>query len=388
MTGKLIVETIFCDAELNLMVQRTYFARLKRTLLSLSRITVPEDLDVVHLLYVSVDKKRWLQELETLTGRLSRTSAVSFRVIPYGHPSNGYSSGGQAHPDTVKGPNKQHPLRNHLFRSTGEDVVDRPYEYIARATLDDDDLWLPWQAQEIRRVCMNLVSEPADQVVGVGLRNNFIAYSDEGGVKAQSVAMNRMLTGNKFYFYPPTAFDQIGTLSPWNVPELMTVNYRERYRRTGVDLRIQEHNVPGFVYMRRGNNLSAQQKTGYVTTEHGAADFADEAAMYESLAADRVSGMMPPRPMEIDYGIDPAQYRISVRRQANGDVSFSTNVQEVFGGESRFAFHLLRGVEPVQKLGYGARTSGVFRDAPANCRVKIYVRAEDGRRESKVSNVV
>lgn len=385
--GYLLVETVFCDAEEDREVQRTYFARFRRTLYSLARVRVPAGLSATHLVYVSADKQRWLPELEALAARSPR-GGIRARVVRYGHPAEGYASGGQTHPDVLKGPNKQHPLRNALFQSTEEVDPQSPYDYIVRCTLDDDDLWLPWQAEEIQRVCHDLVAESVDQVVGVGLRRNLLAHSGDEGVQVQFTEMKRMLTGNKFYYYPRTAFDRLVTLSPWNVPEQMTENYRERYRATGVDLRIQEENRPGFVYLRRGSNLSAQQKTGFVTRTFGALSYPDEAEMYRALAAGAAPAGAPESMAGIRYGIDPAEYRLTVRRLPNGDVAFDTNAPEVYGTAARYAFHLLRGVETVQEQAYSPRASGVFRAAPSRCRVKIYVRSEDGRRESRMSNVV
>lgn len=378
----LFLETIFCDAEPSAMTQLTYFQRLERTLASLAKVRVPGGMNAVHLIYVSVDKQQWINRLHQLVAHWAPDADIATRIVRYAHPSNGYEQLTQAHPDVLKGPNKQHPLRKRLFGAAAGAIPE--HHTVLRMTLDDDDLWLPWQLEEVARAVSEAQYQWPERPLGIGLRQCLLAYVSDDGVGVEHVAMNRMLTGNKVFVFPPEHRGLALSYSPWGIPELMTENYRETFQRIGFELAIVENHRPGFVYMRRGDNLSGQNKTGFVTAVHGTWTAAEEQALVQQCEVQLADGSeFGP----VQFGIDPPQYRINVRR-SGAIVSYSTNVQEVHGSTVRCAFHLLQGSTVVAKTGYGRLTTGAFTDAPQHSRVKLYVKMPDGARESKVSHVV
>ncbi len=378
----LFLETIFCDAEPSAMTQLTYFQRLERALESLARVRVPGGMNAVHLIYVSVDKQQWINRLHQLVAHWAPEAHIVTRIVRYAHPSDGYEQLTQAHPDVVKGPNKQNPLRKRLFGAAVGAVPE--HHTILRMTLDDDDLWLPWQLEELARAVSEAQGRWPGRALGIGLRQCLLAYVSGDGVKVEHVAMNRMLTGNKVFVFPPEHRDLVLSNSPWGIPELMTENYRDSFRRIGFELAIVENHRPGFVYMRRGKNLSGQNKTGFVTATLGTWPAVEEKSLVQRCVSE-LAGVVDHGPVR--FGIDPPQYRINVRRNG-GTVFYSSNVQEVHGTTVRCAFHLLQGSTVVAKTGYGRLTTGAFTDAPPQSRVKLYVKMPDGARESKVSHVV
>lgn len=376
-----VIETVFCDGETKLMTQMLYFRRFERTLLSMSRVRVPQDVRAIHIIYISSDKKQWLPRLRSAVKHFAHTSGMETRIVVYAHPSHGYPALTAGHPDVLKGPNKQAPLRNRLFLAAQLDIA--PDHTLVRMTIDDDDLWLPWQLDEMIAAIDQAYAHTEYPTFGIGLRRNFLAHVDETGVRIEDVSMSRMLTGNKAFVFPPQQREKALLYAPWNVPETMTENYREQYRAQGIDLLVFEGNRPGFVYMRRGNNLSNQQKTGFITATHEVSAVAAENALLDHLSDPTRTSP----PSEGSFTIDPPVYRITVKRSGE-DLSYHSNVKSAVGDDVRLAFHLLRGTVVVAKTGYGRVASGVFRNAPPGCRVKMYVQKADHSRESKVSNVV
>lgn len=376
-----VIETLFCDGETKLMTQMLYFRRFEQTLLSMSRVRVPQGVRAVYVIYISSDKKQWLPRLRTAVGHFAKSWRMETKIVVYAHPSHGYPALTAGHPDVLKGPNKQAPLRNRLFLAAQLDIAAD--HTLVRMTIDDDDLWLPWQLEEMITAIDRAYAHTDYPAFGIGLRRNLLAHVDENGVRIEDVSMSRMLTGNKAFVFPPEQREKAMLYAPWNVPETMTENYREQYRAQGIDLLVYEGNRPGFVYMRRGTNLSIQQKTGFITATHTVSAIVTENELLGHLSDSS-------RPSPISRGtftIDPPVYRITVNRTGDG-ISYHSNVKSALGNDVRVAFHLLRGTTVVAKTGYGRVTSGVFRKAPAGCRVKMYVQRADQSRESKVSNVV
>lgn len=376
-----VIETLFCDGETKLMTQMMYFRRFERTLLSMSRVRVPESVRAMHVIYISSDKKQWLPRLRTAVEHYAQSSRIETKIVVYAHPSHGYPALTAGHPDVLKGPNKQAPLRNRLFLAAQLDIA--PDHTLVRMTIDDDDLWLPWQLEEMLKAIDRAYEHVEYPAFGIGLRRNFLAHVDENGVRIEDVSMSRMLTGNKAFVFPPDQRDKALLYAPWNVPETMTENYRQQYRAQGIDLVVFEGNRPGFVYMRRGSNLSNQHKTGFITETHEVSTVVDENALLAHLSEPTRTSQTS----EATFTIDPPVYRITVKRGGD-DVSYHSNVKSALGNNVRLAFHLLSGTTVIAKTGYGRVASGVFRNAPPGCRVKMYVQRADQSRESKVSNVV
>lgn len=376
-----VIETVFCDGETKLMTQMLYFRRFEQTLLSMSRVRVPQGVRAIHVIYISSDKKQWLPRLRTAVAHFAKTSRMETRIVVYGHPSHGYPALTAGHPDVLKGPNKQAPLRNRLFLAAQLDIAS--HHTLIRMTIDDDDLWLPWQLEEMITAINRAYTQAEYPAFGIGLRRNLLAHVDENGVRIEDVSMNRMLTGNKAFVFPPQQREKAYLYAPWNVPETMAENYRDQYRAQGIDLLVYEGNRPGFVYMRRGTNLSNQRKTGFIIETHAVSTVVAEKALL-----DHLSEQSPPsQPSEGTFTIDPPVYRITVNRTGD-DISYHSNVKSALGNDVRLAFHLLHGTTVVAKTGYGRVASGVFHNAAPGCRVKMYVKRADQSRESKVSNVV
>lgn len=253
------VETIFCDFEFDFGIRKTFLRRWMAALRGLAKITVPPATEVHFFLYLSRDKTYEREALEAFLNSLDDSPNRKFHLIEYSHPPTGYGVDESAHPDLYKSPNKASPNRNVLYRRAIAGITLKNFDRLVRATLDDDDFWLPWQVIEILRAAEQ-VYDP-DKIVGVGLRQAAVAYIPQKMVDV--VEFSHHMNGNKFYVSPKSQFDKQVDLSPWSIPEQFNALNQRKMSRIGVGLRSLATNVPGWIYGRWGGNLSLHSKSRY-----------------------------------------------------------------------------------------------------------------------------
>lgn len=261
MRGKCIVlvETIFCDNERDATVRQDFFQRWYISLRALAGVSVPVDCTVKYILYLSDDKFQEKVLVQAFLASLSPEVARRFVVVPYEHPTDGYESRGVVHPDSLKNPNKTAPRRDWLFEAALTRISVEGYDRVIRATLDDDDFWMPWQLHEFIQAA-DRVFQPG-KIIGVGLRNAMVAYHDAS--KADVVELTHHMNGNKFYLSEIGLFNRQRVLSPWSIPEDFNDSNIARMERAGVSLSSVGENNPGWIYNRWGGNLSLHDKTRY-----------------------------------------------------------------------------------------------------------------------------
>lgn len=261
MPGKYIVlvETIFCDNERDATVRQDFFQRWYISLRALASVSVPVDCTVKYILYLSDDKLQEKVLVQAFLASLNPEVARRFVVVPYEHPTDGYGSKGVVHPDSLKNPNKTAPRRDWLFEAALTRISVEGYDRVIRATLDDDDFWLPWQLHEIVQAAEG-VFEPG-KILGVGLRNALVAYHDAS--KVDVVELTHHMNGNKFYLSEIGLFSRQRVLSPWSIPEDFNEANVARMGRAGVSLTSVGENNPGWIYNRWGGNLSLHDKSKY-----------------------------------------------------------------------------------------------------------------------------
>lgn len=250
-----ISETIFCDSESNFSVLDVYFERLVKCLHSIANLDI-SGFDYRHILYISGDKSTHIEKIQNLNFAGLGDRLV---VIKYEHPEEGYNLPGD-HIDLIKNPNRSPGYRDKLFAMVGLDFED--YDFIIRIAIDDDDLWLPWHIKNIVEYVGDKyfnVEYSEKFIHGIGILNSYIAYVASDKCIVEKVELNRFICGNKFYV--SNDWGWISKWSPWSFPDLVDDAVVLKFRsRHGIQLNSLSTNDPGFIYVRRGSNLSVQNK--------------------------------------------------------------------------------------------------------------------------------
>lgn len=267
----LIAETIFCDNESDPAVRNLYFSRWLHSLEWIAKLEIPEHVDFYLVMYISRDKVDETQAIYLFLKGLPESIQERFQLVLYDHPSEGYNLDSEKHPDSIKNPNKVAPRRDKLFERAWKQLPASNADRIIRATLDDDDFWLPWQLKEMVRIA-NIAFEE-NQIVGVGLRQACVSYLEER--KTDVVEMTHHMNGNKFYVSSFLMIEKQRKLSPWSIPEDFNENNVARLARAGVKLKSTKANRPGWIYGRWGGNLSLHNKSNYYARRLFAFSFDD-----------------------------------------------------------------------------------------------------------------
>lgn len=257
-----VAETIFCDVETDAKKINMYFERLKLCLLSISDINA-SDFDYKHLLYVSDDKEDLIKRLK----KFIYEKKINFvEMVLYSHPEDGYPWSSGDHVDLVKNPNRTSGYRDKLFDKAS--IEHNKYSGFLRVAIDDDDVWLREHLANLLKlgICLSKISKRNSLVAG-GVFSTYIAkVSDgDGGVELNKVELDRAVCGNKFYY--SECWNKICAWSPWSIPDVIDEKAIEKFKKAyGIQLFSLSKVDPGFVYFRRGSNLSSQNKS-WCTTE-------------------------------------------------------------------------------------------------------------------------
>lgn len=349
----IINETIFCDNESDSLVLDVYFDRLLSCLRSIKEVD-KSGFAFKNILYISSDKKIYIDRLKSIFGD---DLILVAQIVEYQHPFEGYDIK-ESHPDRLKNPNKFPFFRDKLFEKAALRLDD--YSLIIRVAIDDDDLWMPHQLQDIVNICTK-VSDTSDydanKIYAVGILNSFISYKNISGYEVHQVKMDRTLCGNKFLFSRNR--ELIKKWSPWSIPESIdfdaVVNFNEKYN---VDLLGVYTNRPGFVYMRRGNNLSLQDKKWCIVESQVKGTFVDEGALITALKEELPSETF----IEIAEFNRAIVAKVTCRikdKKIYYDFNYGEDVLEVLG--DNYAFYLYSGGGVLEKLSYSTRRQGYFK---------------------------
>lgn len=264
----MILETMFCDNEQDQHVLSDYFQRFSHTLRSVLRQALPEELELLFTIYMSSDKRRWIDHTWAIIDDADLPPNAKVRVWEYTHPLAGYPDAKGV--DRVKSPNKHAPHRDRLFQNAHLHVDYPAYRSLIRVAIDDDDIWLPTHAAELHRVAREgRARHPEANVLALGPVNCMIGYLTENGVDVDVVSMRRTLTGDKFYTVEHPSAAVVATLSPWSAPEILDETMAQRFQERDITLRYVKGNRPGFVYLRWGQNLSNYRKDFHVAHTYG-----------------------------------------------------------------------------------------------------------------------
>ncbi|MFI7481840.1 hypothetical protein ACH9EU_05415 [Kocuria sp. M1R5S2] len=371
-TDLMILESMFCDNEQDPEVLAEYFRRFAHTLRSVLRQELPEDLELLVTIYMSSDKRRWIDHAWSIIDETELPPRMVVRIWEYAHPPEGYPAGQGV--DRLKSPNKHAPYRDRLFQDAQLYVDHSVYRTVIRVAVDDDDLWLPQHAAELHRIA----SEghrlfPEAKVLALGPVNCLVGYLTPDGVEVDVVSLRRTLTGDKFYSVEHPSVQDLATLSPWSAPEILDDEMAARLAERGITLRYVKGNRPGFVYLRWGRNLSNYRKDFHVAHTFGTfrTGGVDELAAVGSEA-------LPEVEPELEFGTFGQNLLVRAARAADGSVRYSTNFESLRLPGAEICFYLLQDGRRVGVRAYGRTGSGVFPDAPENATVKAFVRNEGG----------
>lgn len=365
------IETIFCDTERDVEKLDSYLIRCLSMIRSLSLLHVPTDSKAYAVLYVSNDKKAYIDRIRGFSDSLN-WRGVNFAIHEYTHPADGYKESESAnHLDRMRNPNKSFSgRRNKLFTQALDARIDES-DQVVRLGLDDDDVFLPTHLEEIDSI-VNSISTLSSGTFACGLTQTMLGYTEEHTFRVEFVDFTRSVTGNKFFFIPPEDRDQLINSSPWRLPELVDKRVVERFRQSGTPLHVIRNNAAGMVYMRRGDNLSRQSKAPYVAELHKTVTYSSEDAFLKDL--DRIEGRIGNRSFVIKPV--PTALAVSIVRNDEDTIIVSTNYKEVFSEGHSVAFYLLLDGNRIANLDFQDGESAEFLDAPMNVQVRAFVRNE------------
>lgn len=280
-----ISETVFADVEKRPEKLESFLNYYRLTLNSLGEQILPASVRYVHITHVSIDKPlevisiaKWINNLNKKVG------ALQFLLHPFSHPASGYPKPENGHIDAIMRPSlfngRPRYLFNRAFSLLNDDSI-KSSELFVRASIDDDDMWLPWTVAEFVRLAGENVKLTGRKSRCIGIPNQFIYYPlDEG--RLDFVRMDRVMPGSKFNF--SSEWEVIEERHPWMLPESFSTNVARQMRAREVDICLVTNARPCVIYVRRHGRLSAMTKFHHYVEEPytiralGKEDFAFEEA--------------------------------------------------------------------------------------------------------------
>ena len=367
-----LLETIYCDYQTDPEIIGSYFTRFEHTVASLAQQDVPEDATFRATIYLSTDKGEWGDRVRALIEEALRTAAprVDIRIHDYTHPEIGYPEGDPTRVDWAKNPSKHAPYRERLFEAAHEDVDLEALDRLLRVTIDDDDIWLPWHVKNLVEVAARAREDERvswEGVLALGLLDENLGDTGEDGVTLETLALERTLTGDKYYVIDkPAELETLWPYSPWSIPEVMDLNQKRRLEQRGIGLYAVRNYVPSFVYMRWGQNLSIQRKDGLIIRTLGRTPVASPAALLDLTPA-----QVPHVDAELWFGI--LRGRLSIEARRNGTtVDVFTSFDDIAVPSSEVCYYLMQGNEKVGMIPYSRKGRVMFRNAPPGVKVRGY----------------
>lgn len=265
----LTVETIFADTEVRPEPLDRLLTRFRATVDSLVAQDVPEDVCCLSIIYCSVDKSLELFSIaQMIVEANTQGRRISFLLVPYSHPAEGYPEPSNGHIDARVLPNKYYADRARgLFdRAFSRILLESRVDWTTciRMAIDDDDVWTPWAVREIVRHAHAILETNGRSVRAIGLSKQHIYYPLESG-RLDRVDLEVCLTGSKFFV--SKSWNSVANLTPWMLPERFSANVVRSYRRQGIDLRVVRNSLPFLIYIRSRFSLSKMMKTEHYLGE-------------------------------------------------------------------------------------------------------------------------
>lgn len=284
-TNLFIGETVFADIEKRQYKLNEFLTYFSLALESISKQTYVESTRYLHFVYVSVDKVRELISIAKFINKLNAQSAFAeLRLVPFSHPEGGYPAPANGQIDGLMRPSVTGERPKELFskawRNLGDDALEQ-CELFVRATLDDDDIWMPWTVSEFVLQCKANWELDGGDVRCIGNPNQLLYYPLENG-RIDLVPMRMIMNGSKCA--TSRSWELIEPVHPWKLPEPFSQNVARQLRHWGIDLRVAYQAKPCFMYVRRHGRLSALTKYEHyrqepiTATNIGSEDFALESA--------------------------------------------------------------------------------------------------------------
>lgn len=377
-TTLVLLEILFCDYERDPDVLARYFERFEHTLASLRAQDVPEGAELLVTIQMSADKQPWIARTAAELRKPVASSRTRFRIYQYEHPTEGYEGGDDSRIDWVKSPNKHSPYREKLFIESHQGLHLERYDRLIRVGLDDDDLWMPWQTENICRVAEVARIDPKvdhEGVLAIGMLDTLVAYAGDDGFSIDSVRLKRSLTGEKFHVIEhPSSIEDVAFYHATAVPERVDREFHERRKRIGIGLYGAGGFTPGLVYMRWGQNLSRKGKEYLEVKRFGRFHAADAGSVALTARAD-----VPHEGGDIWVRLPGEESAFEVTARRVGDsVQVTSNMQAQPGKGWKVCYYLMKGTQRLDTRWYSAASDAVFESAPPGVSVRAFLRAADG----------
>ncbi|MGY5765397.1 hypothetical protein ACXET9_09355 [Brachybacterium sp. DNPG3] len=373
-----LLEILFCDYERDPEVLDRYFARFEHSLASLRAQEVPEGVELLVTVQMSSDKQPWIGRTAELLRKPVFSPRTRFRLYQYEHPADGYPGGDDSRVDWVKSPNKHSPYRENLFMESHAGLQVERYRRIIRVGLDDDDVWMPWQTENICRIAELARLSPEvthEGVLAIGMLDTLVAYADDDGFSVDSVRLKRSLTGDKFNVIDnPESLESIAIFHATAVPERVDMESHERLLRIGAGLYGAGGYVPGFAYMRWGQNLSRQGKEYLELKRFGGFRAASASEVFQRRPSDvardegRIWVSLPER---------SEAFAVEARRVGNS-IEVDSNLSKQPGASWKVCYYLMNDGKRVDARWYSTESSTIFESAPSGSSVRAFLRGSDG----------
>lgn len=345
----IITETIFADVEKRSDKVREFLNYYDLTLKSIANQVAVTNARHIHFSYVSSDKPVAVATIARMINRYNQQSDFSeLRLVVFSHPAEGYPEPENGHIDRKMRPSLFGDRPGILFQKAFSNLASpalKTSKLFIRASIDDDDAWLPWAMKEFAYQGMELMSTPGRDNRCIGFPHQYIFYPMESG-RLDSVSMRMVMPGAKFNI--SSDWNTINRRHPWMLPESFSANNERRLRHQGVDIRLAYSARPCSIYIRRPGRLSAITKFEHYREDPqsslgiGTEAFAlEEAIRMDNALYQRIS----PK-----FGFDPATLEArGTFDSATGKLSIQVNVDEVFGAQgidtTEFEYKLTYGTD-------------------------------------------
>ncbi|MGR7921045.1 hypothetical protein ACU6RQ_08040 [Zobellella denitrificans] len=339
-----ISETVFCDVEKEEKTLDEYYSRLLLCVESMKNIS--SEVELIHVIYISKDKSKYIEKLQKL---LDDEQSSNIKIVTYEHPTSGYKFKEDAHIDLLKNPNRSPRLRDELFKKANIDASN--YREIIRIAIDDDDIWLSRHIEKIVELSKNLSTQEDDCIYGIALMDTYIAYISESNqsILIEDVLLNRAICGNKFYY--SKSWNEIKKWSPWSFPDKITPSVRENFKKKNVTLIRYQSDSPTFVYIRRGKNLSSQNKTWCT----------DEIRNRQNITS--LNELISKNKTQPRDNFKISEYTPSTELKLERDnkkIFLTSNLNEVYSKGAKFSFYLYKDNKVIEKTPYQSHANVTF----------------------------
>lgn len=347
----IINETVFCDTETDFRITELYYSRLIACIESVKNQEIHIPHLLVHVIYVSEEKKTYISKLEAIAKQIS-TDNFKLIIVTYAHPEEGYPFPAGSHIDFIKMPNRSPGYRDRLFQKTvsrlSEQFEIEDFEYFIRIALDDDDFWAPWHVNEVIHIAEHKLTSAPAKLFAIGLVDGFIAHVGEDIARLTTVKFNRCINGNKFVV--SRDLNRILNISPWSINDWLDAGTKRDFRNNHEgELALMETGVPSFCYFRRGYNLSQQNKDWCIEKKLEELTFSGEPELIAAIPS--LSKDYSHR--DIKEVLNAEKLKLSVRLLEK-KLKFSTNFDSLRSPGDLISYYLLKDGNRVASLSYSA----------------------------------